>query len=113
MSYLANIMRLGQTPETSFNQWAWDLALRLKLHTSEKSPQGAWCPLPSSEVPNVLEVTDLPTMHPVLKGVKSGIPIGCFLALDMSTVGHRFRNQSQYDFANCFLLEFCLYMLIT
>lgn len=88
MSYLANIMRLGQTPETSFNQWAWDLVLRLKLHTSERNPQGAWCPLPSSDVPNVPEVTDSPTMHPVLKAVKAGIPIGCFLALDMSTIGH-------------------------
>lgn len=93
MSYLANIMRLGQTPETSFNQWAWDLALRLKLHTSEKNPQGAWCPLPSSDVPNIPEVTDSPAMHPVLKAIKAGIPIGCYLALDMSTVGHRFRNQ--------------------
>ncbi|KAG7318270.1 hypothetical protein KOW79_018025 [Hemibagrus wyckioides] len=88
MSYLANIMRLGYTPETSFNQWAWDLVLRLKLHTSERNPQGAWCPLPSADVPNVPEVTDSPTMHPVLKAIKAGIPIGCFLALDMSTIGH-------------------------
>ncbi|KAI5613067.1 ectopic P granules protein 5-like isoform X2, partial [Silurus asotus] len=88
MSYLANIMRLGQTPETSFNQWAWDLALRLKLHTSERNPQGAWCPLPSFDVPNIPEVTDSPTMHPVLKAIKAGIPIGCFLALDMTTIGH-------------------------
>ncbi|KAK3538822.1 hypothetical protein QTP86_015946 [Hemibagrus guttatus] len=88
MSYLANIMRLGYSPETSFNQWAWDLVLRLKLHTSERNPQGAWCPLPSADVPNVPEVTDSPTMHPVLKAIKAGIPIGCFLALDMSTIGH-------------------------
>ncbi|KAK2845489.1 hypothetical protein Q7C36_010343 [Tachysurus vachellii] len=88
MSYLANIMRLGYSPETSFNQWAWDLSLRLKLHTSERNPHGAWCPLPSADVPNVPEVTDSPTMHPVLKAIKAGIPIGCFLALDMSTIGH-------------------------
>ncbi|XP_007238025.3 ectopic P granules protein 5 homolog isoform X3 [Astyanax mexicanus] len=88
VSYLANIMRLGQTPEMSFNQWAWDLALRLKLHSNEKNPQDPWCPLPSSSGPAVPEVTDTPTMHPVLKAVKAGIPIGCFLALDMTTIGH-------------------------
>ncbi|XP_072520636.1 ectopic P granules protein 5 homolog isoform X3 [Salminus brasiliensis] len=88
VSYLANIMRLGQTPEMSFNQWAWDLALRLKLHTNERNPQDSWCPLPSSSGPAVPEVTDTPTMHPVLKAVKTGIPIGCFLALDMTTIGH-------------------------
>ncbi|XP_066509785.1 ectopic P granules protein 5 homolog isoform X2 [Hoplias malabaricus] len=88
VSYLANIMRLGQTPETSFNQWAWDLALRLKLHTNEKNPQDSWCPLPSSSGPSIPEISDTPTMHPVFKAVKAGIPIGCFLALDMTTIGH-------------------------
>ncbi|KAL7839536.1 hypothetical protein SRHO_G00261940 [Serrasalmus rhombeus] len=87
VSYLANIMRLGQTPETSFNQWAWDLALRLKLHTNERNPQDPWCPLPSSG-PSVPEITDTPTMHPVLKAVKASIPIGCLLALDMTSIGH-------------------------
>ncbi|XP_050965658.1 ectopic P granules protein 5 homolog [Labeo rohita] len=88
VSYLANVVRLGQTPESSFNQWAWDLVLRLKLHANEISPQDAWCPLPSSSVPSVPEITDSPTMHPVFKAVKAGIPIGCFLAIDMTTVGH-------------------------
>ncbi|XP_073696062.1 ectopic P granules protein 5 homolog [Garra rufa] len=88
VSYLANVVRLGQTPESSFNQWAWDLVLRLKLHANEISPQDAWCPLPSSSAPSVPEITDSPTMHPVFKAVKAGIPIGCFLAIDMTTVGH-------------------------
>uniref|UniRef100_A0A4W4HAL5 Ectopic P granules protein 5 homolog n=1 Tax=Electrophorus electricus TaxID=8005 RepID=A0A4W4HAL5_ELEEL len=88
VSYLASIMRMGQTPETSFNQWAWDLAMRLKLHSNERAPQDAWCPLPSSTGPTVPEITDSPTMHPVLKAVKAGIPIGCFLALDMTSIGH-------------------------
>ncbi|XP_036454096.1 ectopic P granules protein 5 homolog [Colossoma macropomum] len=87
VSYLANIMRLGQTPETSFNQWAWDLALRLKLHANERNPQDPGCPLPSSG-PSVPEITCTPTMHPVLKAVKASIPIGCFLALDMTSIGH-------------------------
>ncbi|XP_051748623.1 ectopic P granules protein 5 homolog [Ctenopharyngodon idella] len=88
VSYLANVVRLGQTPESSFNQWAWDLVLRLKLHANERSPQDAWCPLPSSSAPSVPEITDSPTMHPVFKAVKVGIPIGCFLAIDMTTIGH-------------------------
>uniref|UniRef100_A0A8C2D5Y0 Ectopic P-granules autophagy protein 5 homolog (C. elegans) n=1 Tax=Cyprinus carpio TaxID=7962 RepID=A0A8C2D5Y0_CYPCA len=88
VSYLANVVRLGQTPESSFNQWAWDLVLRLKLHANEICPQDAWCPLPSSGAPSVPEITDAPTMHPVFKAVKAGIPIGCFLAIDMTTIGH-------------------------
>uniref|UniRef100_A0A9J8ALV3 Ectopic P-granules autophagy protein 5 homolog (C. elegans) n=1 Tax=Cyprinus carpio carpio TaxID=630221 RepID=A0A9J8ALV3_CYPCA len=88
VSYLANVVRLGQTPESSFNQWAWDLVLRLKLHANEIRPQDAWCPLPSSSAPSVPEITDCPTMHPVFKAVKAGIPIGCFLAIDMTTIGH-------------------------
>ncbi|XP_065123099.2 ectopic P granules protein 5 homolog isoform X1 [Paramisgurnus dabryanus] len=88
VSYLANVVRLGQTPESSFNQWAWDLVLRLKLHANERSPQDAWCPLPSSTLPSVPEITDSPTMHPVFKAVKAGIAIGCFLAIDMTTIGH-------------------------
>ncbi|XP_059406308.1 ectopic P granules protein 5 homolog [Carassius carassius] len=88
VSYLANVVRLGQTPESSFNQWAWDLVLRLKLHVNEISPQDAWCPLPSSSAPSVPEITDSPTMHPVFKAVKADIPIGCFLAIDITTIGH-------------------------
>ncbi|XP_030626189.1 ectopic P granules protein 5 homolog [Chanos chanos] len=87
VSYLANVVRLGHTPEASFNQWAWDLALRLKLHANERNPQNAWSPLPSASDPTP-EVTDSPTMHPVLKAVKAGIPIGCFLAISMTTIGH-------------------------
>ncbi|MBN3301121.1 EPG5 protein, partial [Amia calva] len=87
VSYLANVVRMGHTPEASFNQWAWDLVLRLKLHVNDHSPQDAWAPLPSSCVV-IPEVTETPTMHPVLKAVKAGIPIGCFLALTMTTIGH-------------------------
>ncbi|XP_051954087.1 ectopic P granules protein 5 homolog [Xyrauchen texanus] len=88
VSYLANVVRLGQTPESSFNQWAWDLVLRLKLHANEQSPHDAWCPLPSSSARSVPEITDSPTMHPVFKAVKVGLPIGCFLAIKMTTIGH-------------------------
>ncbi|KAJ8405585.1 hypothetical protein AAFF_G00315650 [Aldrovandia affinis] len=87
VSYLANVVRLGQTPEASFNQWAWDLVLRLKLHANERRSQDAWSPLPSTST-LVPEVTDTPTMHPVLKAVRAGIPIGCFLAIAMTTIGH-------------------------
>ncbi|XP_063051175.1 ectopic P granules protein 5 homolog isoform X2 [Engraulis encrasicolus] len=87
VSYLANVVRLGQTPEASFNQWAWDLVLRLKLHDNERRLHNAWSPLPSSP-PVLPELTDVPMMHPVLKAVKANIPIGCFLAIQMTTIGH-------------------------
>ncbi|XP_036101664.1 ectopic P granules protein 5 homolog isoform X4 [Molossus molossus] len=88
VSYLASIVRYGETPETSFNQWAWNLILRLKLHKNDYRIQQNYPTVPfSSTVP---DMTESPTFHPLLKAVKAGIPIGCYLALAMTTVGHRF-----------------------
>lgn len=45
-------------------------------------------PVPfSSTVP---DMTESSTFHPLLKAVKAGVPIGCYLALAMTTVGHRY-----------------------
>ncbi|KAG2466578.1 EPG5 protein, partial [Polypterus senegalus] len=88
VSYLASVVQLSQNPETSFNQWAWDLVLRLKLHSNDRWPQNVWSPIPSiSAVP---EIAEAPSFHPLLKAVKARIPIGCYLALNMTSLGHRF-----------------------
>ncbi|XP_012973495.1 ectopic P granules protein 5 homolog isoform X2 [Mesocricetus auratus] len=86
VSYLASIVRYGETPETSFNQWVWNLILRLKLHKNDFGTQQN-CPVVpfSSTVP---DMTESPMFHPLLKAVKSGMPIGCYLALAMTAVGH-------------------------
>nr|XP_020453886.1 ectopic P granules protein 5 homolog [Monopterus albus] len=63
VSYLANVLRLGMSPEASFSQWAWQLLLRLKLHSNSQNLKGAWA-------------------------VKAGIPIGCYLSIAMTPVGH-------------------------
>ncbi|KFV98538.1 Ectopic P granules protein 5, partial [Eurypyga helias] len=87
VSYLASIVRYGETPETSFNQWAWRLILRLKLHRNDHiALKHGWPAVPVSE--GVLDVTESVTLHPLLKAVKAGIPIGCYLALAMTTIGH-------------------------
>ncbi|XP_019654009.2 ectopic P granules protein 5 homolog isoform X4 [Ailuropoda melanoleuca] len=86
VSYLASIVRYGETPETSFNQWAWNLILRLKLHKNDYGIQQNCPTVPfSSTVP---DMTESPTFHPLLKAVKAGMPIGCYLALAMTSVGH-------------------------
>ncbi|XP_074877348.1 ectopic P granules protein 5 homolog isoform X2 [Buteo buteo] len=86
VSYLASIVRYGETPETSFNQWAWGLVLRLKLHRNDRGMQHGWPAVPVSD--RVLDMTELVTLHPLLKAVKASIPIGCYLALAMTTLGH-------------------------
>ncbi|XP_054253220.1 ectopic P granules protein 5 homolog [Indicator indicator] len=86
VSYLASIVRYGETPETSFNQWAWSLILRLKLHRNDRGMQQGWPAVPVSD--SVLDMTESVTLHPLLKAVKTSIPIGCYLALAMTTVGH-------------------------
>ncbi|XP_006144470.1 ectopic P granules protein 5 homolog [Tupaia chinensis] len=86
VSYLASIVRYGETPETSFNQWAWNLILRLKLHKNDYGIQQNCPTVPfSSTVP---DMTESATFHPLLKAVKAGMPIGCYLALSMTAVGH-------------------------
>ncbi|XP_023676497.2 ectopic P granules protein 5 homolog [Paramormyrops kingsleyae] len=87
VSYLANVVRLGCTPEASFSNWAWDLVLRLKLHMTERCPKDTWTPAsPSSTL--IPQLSDSPIMYPVLKAVKTGLPIGCFLAISVTTIGH-------------------------
>ncbi|KAM9251117.1 LOW QUALITY PROTEIN: ectopic P granules protein 5 homolog [Cariama cristata] len=86
VSYLASIVRYGETPETSFNQWAWGLILRLKLHRNDRGMQHGWPAVPVSD--SVLDMTESITLHPLLKAVKASIPIGCYLALAMTTLGH-------------------------
>ncbi|XP_062933124.1 ectopic P granules protein 5 homolog isoform X2 [Cynocephalus volans] len=86
VSYLASIVRYGETPETSFNQWAWNLILRLKLHKNDYGAQQNCPTVPfSSTVP---DMTESPTFHPLLKAVKAGMPLGSYLALSMTAVGH-------------------------
>lgn len=87
VSYLASVLRLGVSPEASFSRWAWQLLLRLKLHGNAQNPKGAWSvPALASNPPP--ELTHAPSMHPVLRAVKSGLPIGSYLSITMTTVGH-------------------------
>ncbi|KAM6230930.1 ectopic P granules protein 5 homolog isoform 1-T1 [Porphyrio hochstetteri] len=86
VSYLASIVRYGETPETSFNQWAWGLILRLKLHRNDCGVQCDWPAVPLSD--RVLDMSESVTLHPLLKAVKASIPIGCYLALAMTALGH-------------------------
>ncbi|XP_046871698.1 ectopic P granules protein 5 homolog [Hypomesus transpacificus] len=87
VSYLASVLRLGVSPEASFSQWAWQLLLRLKLHSNARNPQAAWSAPGSASHPSP-ELTHAPSMHSVLRAVKGGIPIGCYLTIAMTTVGH-------------------------
>ncbi|MEQ2165203.1 hypothetical protein GOODEAATRI_014489, partial [Goodea atripinnis] len=87
VSYLASVLRLGVSQEASFSQWAWQLLLRLKLHGNAQTPKGGWTvPALASNPPP--ELTHAPSMHSVLRAVKAGLPIGCYLSLAMTTVGH-------------------------
>ncbi|NXG21273.1 EPG5 protein, partial [Grallaria varia] len=86
VSYLASIVRYGETPETSFNQWAWSLVLRLKLHRNDRGVQQGGLAVPVCD--STLDAAESVALHPLLKAVKANIPIGCYLALAMTTLGH-------------------------
>ncbi|XP_069780347.1 ectopic P granules protein 5 homolog isoform X2 [Narcine bancroftii] len=85
VSYLANVVRLNQTPEVLFNHWAWELVVRLKLHRNHLCSDQGWPPINSPTAP---EINESPALHPLFKAVKSCIPIGCYLALSMTSLGH-------------------------
>uniref|UniRef100_A0A8C4ZCS8 Ectopic P-granules autophagy protein 5 homolog (C. elegans) n=1 Tax=Gadus morhua TaxID=8049 RepID=A0A8C4ZCS8_GADMO len=87
VSYLASVLRLGVSPEASFSQWAWQMLLRLKLHGNSQNPQAAWAGPGSASSPPP-EITHAPSMHSVLRAVKAGLPIGCYLSVAMTTAGH-------------------------
>ncbi|XP_069482999.1 ectopic P granules protein 5 homolog [Ambystoma mexicanum] len=86
VSYLASVVRLGQTAESAFNQWAWDLVLRLKLHRNDHFVHHH--PHPASVSSTAPDLTESTTVHPLIKAVRAGIPIGCYLALASTTLGH-------------------------
>ncbi|XP_078406611.1 ectopic P granules protein 5 homolog [Cetorhinus maximus] len=86
VSYLANVVRLSQTPEALFNHWAWELVVRLKLHNSHPCNDQSWPSINNSFT--APEMNESPTLHPLSKAVKTGIPIGCYLALSVTSIGH-------------------------
>ncbi|XP_078530871.1 ectopic P granules protein 5 homolog [Lissotriton helveticus] len=86
VSYLTSVVRLGQTPETSFNQWAWDLVLRLKLHRNDHCVP--LCPHDAPVSTTAPDLTETTMLHPLIKAVKAEIPLGCYLALASTTLGH-------------------------
>ncbi|XP_078075622.1 ectopic P granules protein 5 homolog isoform X3 [Mustelus asterias] len=86
VSYLANVVRLNQTPEALFNHWAWELVVRLKLHNNHPCNDQRWPPI--NNVIAAPEMNESPTLHPLSKAVKAGIPIGCYLALSITSIGH-------------------------
>ncbi|XP_067888811.1 ectopic P granules protein 5 homolog [Heterodontus francisci] len=86
VSYLANVVRLSETPEALFNHWAWELVVRLKLRSDHPYNDQGWSPINSSLT--APEMNESPTLHPLSKAVKAAVPIGCYLALSITSVGH-------------------------
>ncbi|XP_038646713.1 ectopic P granules protein 5 homolog isoform X3 [Scyliorhinus canicula] len=86
VSYLANVVRLNQTPEALFNHWAWELVVRLKLHNNHSCNDEGWPPINNAFT--APEMNESPTLHPLSKAVRAGIPIGCYLALSITSIGH-------------------------
>ncbi|XP_041348486.1 ectopic P granules protein 5 homolog isoform X2 [Gigantopelta aegis] len=77
---MASVVRQNQTSEQHFNNWAWDLVLKLKLH--------------SYSIPSNLQECSPPDMAkddwllPLGKGVTQKNPMACYVALVMSNIGH-------------------------
>ncbi|XP_071084165.1 ectopic P granules protein 5 homolog [Haliotis cracherodii] len=81
---MASVVRQNQTQEQQFNNWAWDLLLKLKLHKHS-------IPSPSLQLAAEMEPPDLlkdDHLMPVSRGLKLKNPVACFVALTMTSIGH-------------------------
>ncbi|GFO21233.1 ectopic p granules protein 5 homolog [Plakobranchus ocellatus] len=85
MRQMSSYLATGTSAEQSFNNWAWELALRLKIHQQSvllHSPGAVdlnfQSPVLGSDA----------WLVPLVKEVTQKSPIGCFVALTMTNVGH-------------------------
>ncbi|XP_046571414.1 LOW QUALITY PROTEIN: ectopic P granules protein 5 homolog [Haliotis rubra] len=81
---MASVVRQNQTQEQQFNNWAWDLLLKLKLHKHS-------IPSPSQQLAAEMVPPDLlkdDFLMPVTRGLKLKNPVASFVALTMTSIGH-------------------------
>ena len=85
-SKMASVMRQNQTSEQQFNNWAWDLVLKLKLHTYSVLSHSHG--LAEEHTPP--DMVKDGWLLPLSKGLAQRNPMACYVALVMSSIGHEY-----------------------
>uniref|UniRef100_A0A8C4NNN7 Ectopic P granules protein 5 homolog n=1 Tax=Eptatretus burgeri TaxID=7764 RepID=A0A8C4NNN7_EPTBU len=79
VSYLGSLIRSTASPEQLFHSWAWGLAF--KLRPQVLGPQSCT----TKFVPDLKSDAEL---HHLLTAVEARIPLGCFLAFTITSIGY-------------------------
>ncbi|CAL1544233.1 unnamed protein product, partial [Lymnaea stagnalis] len=85
MKSMAAYITSAQSPEQKFNNWAWDVAIRLKLHQQSVKVHS----------PGAADVNFQPPalgldtwLLPLQRAINNKTPIACFVAITMTNIGH-------------------------
>ena len=83
---MSSYLSAGTSPEQAFNNWAWELALRLKVHQQSVRLHSHGASVDPDFLPPTLG-SDM-WLVPLVKEVGKKTPIACYMALTMTNVGH-------------------------
>uniref|UniRef100_A0A2C9JD30 Ectopic P granules protein 5 homolog n=1 Tax=Biomphalaria glabrata TaxID=6526 RepID=A0A2C9JD30_BIOGL len=87
-SYLSYVTS-NLSPEQKFNNWVWNVALRLKLHQHSVTLHSSGALDLNFNPPTLGGDTWLTPLH---RATSSKIPIACFVTLTMTNIGHNITN---------------------
>ncbi|XP_059161411.1 ectopic P granules protein 5 homolog [Physella acuta] len=85
MKLMASYVTSVQSPEQKFNNWAWELALRLKLHQRSVVLHSSRA-VDARFQPPVFGADAW--LSPLQRATSNKTPIACFVAITMTNIGH-------------------------
>ncbi|GFR61870.1 ectopic P granules protein 5 homolog [Elysia marginata] len=86
MRQMSSYLTTGTSTEQAFNNWAWELALRLKVHQQSAQLHSHNASVDPHFLPPTLG-SDM-WLVPLVREVGKKTPIACYTALTMTNVGH-------------------------
>lgn len=90
MRQMSSYLSTGTSPEQAFNNWTWELALRLKVHQKSAQLHSHNSSVDPDFFPPTLG-SDM-WLVPLVKEVGKKTPIACYTALTMTNIGHNITN---------------------
>jgi hypothetical protein len=87
---ISNMVVVRQTPESLFTLWSWETATKLHLHAVDQEEErcaGAVRGDPEA-FSRILDFDLDPRLESVVEGVMAKNPLACYVALQMTQIGH-------------------------
>ncbi|XP_063408193.1 ectopic P granules protein 5 homolog isoform X1 [Mytilus trossulus] len=87
MKQVASVVKQQQTNEQLFNNWAWDIALKLHLHHTTLPPNDVQLVNAEGGPPDLANDN---SFLPVTRGLKERNAMACYVAILVSNIGHKY-----------------------